>query len=292
MKAGVCQWVFNRMLVDGEMNMMDCVEFVGKQTDAECFEPLSRYWDPERDVNEQAEQVRDLCDDLALEVYCYTLDSDFAVYDRDVHEETVADCILALDTALILDAQAIRVDPRTSLPPEHADSPDLDYIVERMAEGMQQIADEAADAGLLVGVENHGRLVGSMHSVRRLIDLVDRPNFGANIDFTNFKNVFGEDHVEATRLLAPDVVHAHAKDCYYRAKREDDTWHETPDGVFYKAAIGGQGDAQWPLLFSIIYEAGYDGAVSLEVSLPEDTFGSVIKGVDTLLRILAEVEES
>ncbi|HUS79886.1 MAG TPA: hypothetical protein VM283_01380, partial [Armatimonadota bacterium] len=74
--------------------------------------------------------------------------------------------------------------------------------------------------------------------------------------------------------------------------REDDTWHETPDGVFYKAAIGGQGDAQWPLLFSIIYEAGYDGAVSLEVSLPEDTFGSVIKGVDTLLRILAEVEES
>ena len=38
MKAGVCQWVFNRMLVDGEMNMMDCVEFVGKQTDAECFE--------------------------------------------------------------------------------------------------------------------------------------------------------------------------------------------------------------------------------------------------------------
>jgi len=292
MKAGVCQWVFNRLLVDGQMNMMDCVEFVGRQTDAECFEPLSRYWDPERDVNEQAEEVRDLCEDLGLEVYCYTLDSDFAVYDRSVHEQTVADCILALDTALILDAQAIRVDPRTSLPPERAEKPDLSYIIERMAEGMQEIADEAADAGLLVGVENHGRLVGSMHSVRRLVDLVDRPNFGVNIDFTNFKNVFGEDHIEATRLLAEDVVHAHAKDCLYRAAREDDTWHETPDGVFYKPTVGGEGDAQWPLLFSIIYEAGYDGAVSLEVSLSEDTFGSITRGVDNLLRVLSEVEES
>jgi len=294
MQAGVCQWVFNAKLTAGEMDMFDCIRFVGEETVADCFEPLSRYWKEDEPIESQAERARDLLDELGLLVSCYTLESDFAVYNQDAFEETIADCILALDIAAILDTDTIRLDPRSSLPPEHADPPDLDFLLERVAAGMQEIADVAADAAVTVGVENHGLLLGRSAQTMRIIELVDRPNFGVNIDFTNFRHVFGEDHVEVTRMLAPFVVHAHAKDFHIRTQEpenaEAEGWRKTPADEWIRPCIGGTGEMQWPLLFSIIHEAGFDGTVSLEISLANDIPGSVREGVANLTRILGEVE--
>jgi len=293
MIAGVCQWVFNTRLTAGEMDTFDCIEFVGTQTEADCFEPLSRYWNEDEPIDGQAGRARELLDGVGLLVSCYTLDSDFAVYNEDAFDETVADCILALDVAEVLGTDTIRLDPRSSLPPERADRPDLDFILERVAEGMQQVADVAADRDFTVGVENHGLLLGRSAQVMRMVELVDRPNFGVNIDPTNFRHVFGEDHVEATRMFAPHVVHAHAKDFHLRteepANAEAEGWRHTPADEWIRPAIGGEGEMQWPLLFTILRDAGYDGAVSLEVSLPDDIYGSVTQGVANLKRILADV---
>lgn len=295
MKAGVCQWGFNQLLLDEAIDMFGCIKFVGEQTEADCFEPLSRYWYADDSIEDQAERARELMDELGLECSCYTLDSDFAVYDEDRFDETVADCILALDIAEILGTDTIRLDPRTSLPEDRAQKPDLAFILRRVCEGMQEVTDAAAGRGITVGVENHGRLLGRTKQVAEMIALVDRPNFGVNIDFTNFRHVYGEDHIEATRQLAEYVVHAHAKDFYLRTEEppadERDDWIETPANEWIKRAIGGEGDMQWPTLFRILRDAGYDGTISLEISLPEDIFGSVQKGVANLKRIIAEVEE-
>ncbi len=294
MYAGVCQWVFNALLVRGEMDMFDCIEFVGLSTEADCFEPLSRYWNEDEPVDEQAERARELLDDGGLLVSCYTLESDFAVYDEEAFEQTVANCILEMDIADILDTDTIRLDPRTSLPAERAENPDLDFILERVCAGMQEITDVAADRGITVGVENHGLLLGRSAQVMRMIELVDRPNFGINIDFTNFRHVFGEDHVEAARMFAPFVVHAHAKDFHLRTEEppnaEAEGWRKTPADEWIKPCVGGEGEMQWPLLFAMLRDAGYDGTVSLEISLPDDIHGSVRQGVANLKRILAEVE--
>lgn len=299
MQAGVCQWVFNARLTAGEMNMLDCIRFVGEETVADCFEPLSRYWnDDERDpIEDQAEAARTLLDQVGLLVSCYTLESDFAVYDDDQFEETVANCILEMDIAEILDTDTIRLDPRTSLPADHAERPDLDFIIERMAEGMQEIADVAEGRGMIVGVENHGLLLGRSDLVMRLIEAVDRPNFGVNLDFSNFRIVFGEDHVEVTRMFAPFVVHVHAKDSLLSdtepENAEAEGWRRTlakDREEWYKPCVGGTGDMQWPLVFSILRDADFDGTVSLETSLADDILGSVREGVANLTRILGEVE--
>ncbi|MGC9319838.1 MAG: sugar phosphate isomerase/epimerase family protein [Armatimonadota bacterium] len=293
MTAGVCQWVFNALLTAGEIDTFDCIEYVGTATEAECFEPLSRYWYDDDPTLDQAERARELLDEVGLEVSCYTLDSDFAVYDEDVFDETVADCILALDVAEVLGTDTIRLDPRTSLPDEHAQEPDLDYLLERVCEGMQEVTDAAADRGITVGVENHGRLLGRSRQVARMVELVDRPNFGVNIDFTNFRHVYGEDHIEATRMLAPHVVHAHAKDFRVRTTEppadEKDDWNRTLADEWIQPTVGGEGDMQWPTLFGILRDAGYDGTISLEISLPDDVYGSVQRGVANLRRTIADV---
>ena len=291
MKAGVCYWCFNQMFLDGEIDMMGVTDFLGRETEAECIEPLSRYWAQERDVNEQAREVRALADELGLQVSCYTLDSDWAVYDEAKHRECIETSIARLETALILGTDRIRLDPRTSLAGRSADEVDLEEVMARMAAGMAEVSDAAAEVGIVVGVENHGTLLGGSDHVARLVELVDRRNFGVNIDFTNFRNVFGEDHVEATRKLAKQVVHAHVKDFYISAEpQEGEQWRETARGEWVKRAVGGEGDAQWPELFGILKDAGYDGTISLEVSDPNDIRGSVAQGVANLRRIIAEVE--
>ncbi len=291
MKTGVCQWVFNKLLIEGEIDMGGCIEFVGNETEADCFEPLSRYWVEDRDENEQAIEARAALDGVGLEVSSYTLDSDFAVYDQGRFEDCVATSIARLDTAILLGTHHIRLDPRTSLPPERAETPDMDYILGRMAEGMGTIADAAEKLDIEVGIENHGMLVGTIELVGRLVDMVGRSNFGVNIDPTNFYVVHGEDYVEATRIFAPKVTHAHLKDYYFADSAADDTWRQVaPHTPYVKSAVGGEGDAEWVTMLEILRDAGYDGTVSLEVSMPDDIFGSVKQGVANLKRAIAEVE--
>jgi len=289
MKAGVCSYCFNAPLVAGEMSFMDVIEFVGGETEADCIEPLSRYWAAGTPEIEQARAAKERIDALGLAVSCYTLDSDFAVYDDEKNAECIEQCKARLETARVLGTNTIRIDPRTSLPCE-PDEADLDDVLVRISESMSEVAAAAAKKGITVGVENHGTLLGRTAQVEKMIEMVDRANFGVNIDPTNFRNVFGEDHVEAARRLAKHVVHVHAKDFYIRAEpQEGDEWRQIPSGEYVRRAVGGEGDAQWPLLLRILKEAGYDGTVSLEISDPNDIKGSVAKGVANLKRMIREL---
>ncbi|MBI3947950.1 MAG: sugar phosphate isomerase/epimerase, partial [Armatimonadetes bacterium] len=157
----------------------------------------------------------------------------------------------------------------------------------------QEIAAAAAAKGITVGVENHGTLLGRSAQIARIVALVDRPNFGVNLDFTNFRLVFGEDHVAATRALAPKVVHVHAKDLIFSSEpMPGEGWFEAPCGGYCKRAVGGEGEARWPEVFRILKDAGYDGTLSLEIADPADIKGSVVKGVANIRRTIAEIGAS
>lgn len=114
-----------------------------------------------------------------------------------------------LDTARLLNTYTIRLDPRSSLPgpPEEAD---LDDVLRRIATGMTEITEMAADKGIKVGAENRGRLLGRTAQPLKIVQLVNKSNFGLNIDFTNFQQGFGDDLVEAPRQFVNGVVHVHS----------------------------------------------------------------------------------
>jgi sugar phosphate isomerase/epimerase len=213
------------------------------------------------------------------------------VYDQAKHRECIQASKDRLETALILGTDTIRLDPRSSLSGRSSDEIDVDDVIARIAQGMAEITDAAAEKGIKVGVENHGSLLGRTNQTARIVELVNRPNFGVNIDFTNFRSVYGEDHVESARQLAKYVTHVHAKDFYIsREPQEGAEWRQIPSGEYVKRAIGGEGDAQWLEVFRILKDAGYDGTISLETSDPGDIKGSVTKGVANLRRVIAQVE--
>jgi sugar phosphate isomerase/epimerase len=289
MKAGVCSYCFNGMLTDNQISLMEIVSFVGKETEADCFEPLTRFWDEGRDEFVQARELADLAKDVGIEISCYAQDNNFHVYDEAKNREGIEESIRRLETAQILGTDTVRLDPRTSLPGS-PDDVDVDDLIVRMAKSMAEVADAAAKKNIQIGLENHGRLLGRIGTTKRIIDLVDRPNFGINLDFTNFRHVFGEDHMEAVKLFAPQTRHVHAKDFFKRAdKPNEDGWTEIPTGEYIKRATGGEGDMGWQEVFTILHNAEYTGTISLEISDPADIYGSVAKGVANIKNMIAQV---
>jgi len=293
MKSGVSCYCFNSMFLSGDIDVMKAIQFVGQETKADCIEYLSRYWDEDKDVNDQARAARKMTDKLDLQVSCYTMDSDFAVYDEAKYQQCIKTSIARLETAIILGTDTIRLDPRSSLSGKSRDEVDPDDIIARIAQGMAEVADAAAGKGITVGVENHGSMIGRCDQVAKMVELANRPNFGVNLDFTNFRTVYGEDHIAAARKLAKHVVHVHAKDFQISSKaQEGEGWREIPSGEYVKRAVGGEGNSGWQEIFSILKDAGYDGTISLEISDPADIFGSVAKGVDNIRLVIAQIDKS
>jgi len=289
MRSGVCSYCFNSLLTEKKTTLMDVVSFVGKETDAHCFEPLTRFWVPERDELQQAHELADLAKEVGLEFSCYAQDNNFHLYDPQKNQEGIEESIRRLETAKILGTNTVRLDPRTSLP-HSQDEVNIEDLINRMAQSLVQVADAAAQMDIQIGLENHGRLLGRMSTTQQIIDRVNRPNFGINLDFTNFRHVFGEDHIEAVRVFASQTRHVHAKDFYKRQDKPNEAgWNEIPTGEYIKRATGGEGDMGWSEVFTILHEAGYTGTISLEISDPTDIYGSVARGVSNINALIQKV---
>ena len=51
MKSGVSSYCFNLLFTKNRISMMGAIMEIRYQTEADCFEPLSRFWDSDRDEN-------------------------------------------------------------------------------------------------------------------------------------------------------------------------------------------------------------------------------------------------
>jgi len=289
-KVGVNAYCFNKELVAGELSMMDVAKFVGEDTESQAFEPLVRYWDESRDVTQQAQELRKLVEDLGGFIACYTLDSNFGVPDEAARQECVERCKRELAIAKVLGTDMVRLDPCTSLPEGEYERVGSDALLKRITDSMVGVVDAAADMDITIAIENHGRLVGRSKQVAQMVKLIDRPNFGVNIDFTNFSAVFGEDHHEATALVAADVKHAHAKDYDYRdSDPGEEGFRELGSGIWVRPAAVGDGDADYHRLLRTVADAGFDGTVCVETPGPADPYDGVRTGAANLRRIMGEL---
>lgn len=112
--------------------------------------------------------------------------------------------------------------------------------------GLQRLCDEGKQAGLAYYVETHpGTLADTTPSILKLLELVDRPNFGVNLQIP----LQGEPDVyETTRRLAPHVRHTHLNNF-------DASGHNTflDEGIY---------DIRREI--SILRDAGFDGSLSVE----------------------------
>lgn len=169
------------------------------------------------------------------------------------------------------------------------DVAEFESLLPRMVEGSKELAQYASQYGIVTSVENHGLLMNGSERVRRLIHLVDEPNFKTTLDVGNFMSV-DENPVVAVAENAPYASIVHLKDFYVRRTNPGPGWHHTPGGQFLLGAIVGYGDLDMPAIVRGILDAGYDGFVSIEFEGIEDALVGAGRGLENAMRIFAEAE--
>lgn len=169
------------------------------------------------------------------------------------------------------------------------DVPEFEALLPRMVEGAKEIAQYAAQYGIVSSVENHGLLMNGSERVRRLIHLVDEPNFKTTLDVGNFMSV-DENPAVAVAANAPYASIVHLKDFYIRRTNPGEGWNRTPGGQYILGSIVGYGDLDMTGIVRGILDAGYDGFVSIEFEGIEDALLGASRGLANAQRIFAEVE--
>lgn len=99
---------------------------------------------------------------------------------------------------------------------------------------------------------------------RRLFDVIPSPHFGLNFDPSHL--IWQRmDYASAIREFAARFVHVHAKDARVDQHRLDQVGILATPLEFHTPKLPGLGQVDWGLFYSLLTDAGYDGAVCIEV---------------------------
>ena len=123
---------------------------------------------------------------------------------------------------------------------------DPSAVFERVVDALQELADRAAEHGLIVGLENeHACNIATAQDTARILAAIDHQNLKVVWDPAN-AYVSGEEPFPKgySMLEAHRIAHVHAKDC-------------TLEGTKPVWGPLGKGDIDWVGQFSMLHEDGY-----------------------------------
>jgi len=258
---------------------MDVAGFLKYARDLGCegVELLDMFWKDE----EEKRGAPDLLAEAGLVLSCYSLSNDFAHDDPAKRREQIDYMKAGIDDVAMLGTKISRIfggSPKEGMSYEKA----RDYIIE----GIEASAEYAATKGVVLALENHGRLCGKADQVLDLIAAVGSDHFRANPDLANFTGV-GDDPVEATRKLAQYTVHVHCKDILVVPPDQVTEGERTrSDGTALRGVALGEGSVDLAACLDALREAGFRGFLSLEYEGREDPKTGVPKSVQHVKELL------
>ncbi len=169
----------------------------------------------------------------------------FASPERAVQEAALSEVHQGIDIAVFLGARSIRL---------HLGEGDDPQYMDQLVPWLQRCATYAAEKGIYLGVENHGKLLsGSPTAFRALVERVGSPHFGLLYDPCNYASA-GEDYRVALETLKDSIVHVHFKD-----------GEMTAQGFQY--TMLGEGDLDFVWIVEQLDAHGYAGDLALEYEL-------------------------
>ena len=195
------------------------------------------------------------CRDLGLRVSAILLHNNFGAQDLDAE---IAWVISAAQAAHKLGAKAMRIDAKMI-------EGTLEERTTHFAMCMNKILDATKDAGVEMGIENHGRLGNEKEFIDLVLNKVGSPRLGATIDTANFY-WYGYPVSEVRALieyLAPRTKHTHVKNINYPADKRDIRREMGWEYGKYASSLR-EGDIDMRWLVTTLAKAGYKGDLCIE----------------------------
>lgn len=283
MKIAVSSYSFAQAMRDGRMTLLDVIP-KAREMGYEGVEivPLGQSLE---EMRELAPKLKAQSEEYGVPIVAYMVGADFLLHGLEAEVENLRRHV---EIAALLGAPRMRHDSTGG-----RDAQGRQYTVEEalpiVAEGYRRVTEFAAGLGVHTMIENHGYFFQDSARVKKLIEAVNHPNFGWNMDMGNFMCA-DEVSVEAVKVAAPLVVHAHAKDFHYKAKGEyvpKQGWFGTRGGNYLRGAIIGHGVVNVPECLKILRAAGYDGWLAVEFEGMEDCIMALNADLANLREMLA-----
>src|SRR5262245_16462271 len=183
---------------------MDLFDFVNLAADMglDAVEPTSYYFPP----NVTAEYLNRLKQHafvLGLDISGTAIGNNFCLPPGPKRDEQLALTRTWIDRAAELDAPVIRIFAG-KVPRGESE----DQAVAWAIDGIKASLPHAIEKGVTLALENHGGITSTPRQILKLVNAVDGPNFGVNLDTGNFN---GEDPYAEIAELAPYAVNVQVK---------------------------------------------------------------------------------
>ena len=281
----VSLYAFQPLLKSGDLSKKAAMRFA-RSVGFQGIEMLDFYWSEAQGRPAQADKLRADAAEEAIAISCYTVHNDLALFEEPAWQLLVDRLLADVDLAAQLGVSVMRVESANAPKSPHERKTFEDCLTP-IARGLRAVAERAAKAGIKVGLENHGRFIGSSERVLKVIETVGEPNFGACIDIGNFL-VVDEDPVSAVTRLAAKAVHVHVKDMHIFDK-DPGAAYPTNAGKFFRGAVLGEGVVDVTKCIDIVVKAGYRGWLSHEFEGRENLFFGVAEGYRNLVQCVARL---
>ena len=157
---------------------------------------------------------------------------------------------------------------------------------ERTADGFREVADLAAEMGIRISIEVHQHSIADCSwAALHLLDLIDRPNVGANPDLGNIHWVYdtSQESIEAAIVaLAPRSMYMHCKNLVRVHVPE------LRHSIFLRVPLP-DGDIDYRFAFTAMHAAGFDGYLAVEGARDGDQLTSDARSLNYVRELLAEL---
>ena len=293
MRCGLSAYSMLRPLRAGKIDLLGIADFAAG-LGYEGLEMLDFCWPQNGSLVEGAHRLRQRCEALGLTLSSYTVHSNFAQMDAERQRAEVERVKRSVDLGEELGVNCMRIESTNGPPKEYHGPREWEDLLPWLVDGIRQVAEYAGGKGIVLGLENHGRLVGRSSLIEELILKVDSPHFGANPDIGNFY-VVDEEPLEAVSRLAKYATHVHVKDFRRQppgspaGSEVGEGWFESNGGAKLQGAIVGEGVVDVAGCLRALKRTRYRGFLSLEFEGPEDPRVGCSKGLANLRSILARL---
>lgn len=212
--------------------------------------------------------------ETGLPVGVYSVSNNFVQPDAQARREQVEIIKRGVDSANEFGAKTVRVfagDTKPGVTFEEA----LGWIID----GLTESATYAADQGVTLALENHGKLAGRSGQVITILDAVRNPALKANPDTGNFLLVHQSPH-KAVAELAKHAGMVHFKDFQNVADNYSGFAYSAIDGLKFSGTAIGEGEVDLYDCLRYLNRAGFNGWLNIEYEAEEDPITGVARSVE------------
>lgn len=254
LKVSCCAYSYRDLLKDNKMTLEDFVH-TAREIRLDAVE-LTSYYFPETS-DDYIYRLKRLIYQNGLDISGTAVGGAFTEPDAAKRAAHVAMVKQWVDLSQKLGANVLRV-----FAGPVAKEDDAEAACARAVEGMRECAEYGKSRGVMIAMENHGGITATAGMVLELVQRVDHPWFGVNLDCGNYTS---EDPYKEIEMTAPYAVMTHAKVSIRRGEEREQ--------VDYYRVV------------EILDRAGYNGFLSIEYEDPEDPiitiprFAAYLRGI-------------